>query len=131
MSSGLDFVTSGQVFRKDHRMVLAMNRHQAAIIGVRLAYEALGYTAGQLLARNSVSGLHTKYATSGSSGTDTAVGVLFNDVQDMAASTTDMGQMIVKGQLFESMVIGLDAPAKVDLGSRSVIDGSGTTILMF
>jgi len=131
MGSGIDFVTSGQIFRKDNRMVIAMNRHQASIMGVRMAYEANGYIAGQVLARNSVSGLHCKYATAGSSGTDAAVGVLFNDVSDMPASGTDLGQMIVKGQLFEDLLIDLDSAAKVDLGARSVINGSGVTILMF
>jgi hypothetical protein len=129
--SGLDFVTSGQVFRKDNRMIIAMNRHHATIIGARLEYDALGYTAGQTIARNSVSGLHTKYATGGSSGTDTAVGILFQDVLDMPAGATDLGQVIVKGEVFEDLCIDLDAGAKVDLGARSVINGSGTTILMF
>jgi hypothetical protein len=129
--SGLDFVTSGQVFRKDYRMVLAMNRHQAAIIPVRLAYDAAGYVMGQVIARNTTSGLWSKYVTAGSSGTDTAVGILFNDVQDMPASGTDLGQLIVKGQVFEDACIDLDSAAKVDLGARSVITGTGATILMF
>lgn len=129
--SGLDFVTNGQVFRKDHRMVLAMNRHQATIIGVRVAYDAAGYKAGQLMARNSTSGLYQKYNDAGSSGTDTAVGVLFNDVLDMPASGTDMGQLIVRGQVFEAACIGLDANAKTDLKARTVVDGSGVSILMF
>jgi YD repeat-containing protein len=131
MTSGLDFTTSQQVFRKDRRMVLAMNRHQAAIIGVRLAYDAAGYLAGQTMARNSVSGLYQKYAPAGSSGIDTAVGILFNDVLDMPASQTDLGQLIVKGQVFEANCLTLDSAAKVDLGARSVIDGSGVTIMMF
>jgi len=129
--SGLDFVTSGQVFRKDNRMIIAMNRHHATIIGARVQYDAAGYTAGQVMARNSVSGLHTKYVTAGSSGTDVAVGVLFQDVLDMPAGATDLGQVIVKGEVFEDLCIDLDSAAKVDLGARSVINGSGTTILMF
>jgi hypothetical protein len=129
--SGLDFVTSGQVFRKDHRMVLAMNRHQATIVGVRVAYDAAGYYAGQVMARNSTSGLYQKYNDAGSSGIDTAVGVLFNDVLDMPASGTDLGQLIVRGQVFEAACVGLDANAKTDLKARTVVDGSGVSILMF
>lgn len=132
MTSGLDAVTSTEVFRKDHRMVLAMNRHQAAIVPVRMAYDASGYKAGTVLARNSVSTYYVAYDDSEAvSGGDTAVGILFNDVLDMTASQTDIGHMIVKGEVFEASLIGLDANAKTDLKSRSVIDGSGTTILIF
>jgi hypothetical protein len=98
---------------------------------VRVAYDAAGYTAGQVVARNSTSGLYQKYNDSGSSGTDTAVGVLFNDVLDMPASGTDVAQVIVSGQVFEAACIGLDANAKTDLKARTVVDGSGVSILMF
>jgi hypothetical protein len=131
MGSGLDFQTSTQVFRKDRRLILAMNRHHATIIGVRVAYDAAGYSAGQVMSRNSVSGLHQKYNGSGSSGTDTAVGVLFNDITDMVASQSDVGQLIVKGELYHANCTDIDANAIVDLNGRTVIDGSGVTILMF
>jgi hypothetical protein len=39
--------------------------------------------------------------------------------------------MLVKGEVYESLVTGLDANGKTDLKSRSVIDGSGNTILIF
>jgi hypothetical protein len=127
----LDAFTSQEVFRKDHRMILAMNRHQASIVPVRLAYNANGYLAGTVLGRNSVSTHYEAYDDAHASGADTAVGILFNDVLDMPASGTGIGQMIIQGQVFEAALVGLDANAKTDLKSRSVIDGTGTTILIF
>jgi hypothetical protein len=108
-----------------------MNRHHASIIGVRVAYDAAGYSAGQVMARNSVSGLHQKYVAAGSSGTDAAVGVLFNDITDMVASQSDVGQLIVKGELYYANCTDIDADAVTDLNGRTVVDGSGVTILMF
>lgn len=131
MGSGLDFRTDTEVFRKDHRIVLAMNRHQATIIPVRVAYSASNYTAGQVMARNSVSGLYQAYNPVGSSGTDTAVGVLFNDIDDMVASVNDAGQLIVRGQVFQDKLTSLDSDAITDLKGRTVIDGFGNNILMF
>ena len=131
MGSGLNFVTDGEVFRKDNRLILAINRHQAAIVPVQLKYEAGGYYAGQVLARNTTSGVHCKYASGGSSGTDTAVGVLFNDVLDMTASVDDVGQMIAKGNVFYANCIDVDADAVTDLKGRVVVDGNRTSILMF
>jgi hypothetical protein len=131
MGSGLDFQTSTQVFRKDRRLILAMNRHHATILGVRVAYVSGGYSAGQVMSRNSVSGLHEKYNSAGSSGTDTAVGVLFNDITDMVASQSDVGQLIVKGELYYANCTSIDSDAVNDLKGRTVIDGSGVTILMF
>lgn len=131
MGSGLNFVTDGEVFRKDHRLILAMNRHQAAIVPVQLKYEATGYYAGQVLARNTTSGVHCKYVANGSSGTDTAVGVLFHDVLDMVASVDDVGQMIARGQVYYANCIDVDADAVTDLKGRVVVDGNRTSILMF
>jgi hypothetical protein len=120
-----------EVFRKDFPLVIARNRHLASIVPVVLANVALGYAAGTVLGRNSVSGEYMPYDDSGASGEDTAVGVLFNTVDAMSAGTVAGGQMIVRGELFEANLTGLDANGKVDLKSRSVVSGSGDTILIF
>ena len=127
----LDFVTSGEIFRKDNRIVIAQNRHQAAIVPVKLAYLSDGYVAGQCLSLNSTSGLWNKYVANGSSGTDTCVGVLLNDVLNMSTGVAEVGQMIAKGQVFASLCVDLDADAVVDLKGRSVVDAIGNTILMY
>lgn len=129
----LDFFTSQEVFRKNHPMILANNRQLATIIGVRVAYDASGYLAGTVLARNSVSGYYQAYSDIGASGIDTAVGILFHDipVEDFNGLTSTAAQMITKGNVFETKLIGLDANGKTDLKSRSIVDGFGNTILMF
>ncbi len=131
--SGLDFFTSTQVFRKNFSAILANNRHQAAISGVRVAYNAAGVAAGTVMARNSVSGYYQAYSDIGASGIDTAVGILFHDiaVEDFNSQASTAAQLIVKGNVFEAKLTGLDAAGKTDLKSRSIIDGFGNTILMF
>lgn len=131
MTSGLNFVTDGEIFRKNYYAIFANNRHLATLIPVVLSYDSAGYKPGQTIARNTTSGLWQKYNPSGASGTDTCVGVLLNEVSDMPANSKDVGQLIVKGNLFEAAVIGLDSAAKTDLGARSVVSATGDTILMF
>lgn len=129
----LDFFTSTEVFRKNHPIILANNRQQAAITAVRVAYDASGYLAGTVMARNSVSGYYQAYSDIGASGIDTAVGVLFHDiaVEDFNSLTSTAAQLITKGNVFEAKLTGIDANAKTDLKARSVIDGFGNTIMMF
>ena len=129
--TALDFSTKTEIFRHNQPTLIARNRHLASLMGVRVAYDAGGYAAGVTLARNSVSGLYQKYNDSGASGINTAVGICYCDVPADAASGTDIAQMLVKGEVYESKVTGLDAAGKVDLKSRSIVDGFGNTILMF
>jgi hypothetical protein len=129
--TGLDFSTKQEIFRHNSPTLIARNRHLASLMGVRVAYDAAGYAAGVLLARNSTSGLYQKYSDVGASGTDVAVGICYGDVPADAASGTDVAQMLVKGEVYEAKLSGLDAAAKVDLKSRSIVDGFGNTILIF
>lgn len=129
-----DIKFSGEIFRKDHPMILAARRDLASIKPVRLAFQTDGYVAGTVLGRNSVSGYYQAYTDAGASGQDTAVGVLFEKVEeDLFASSGDtrMARMIAGGEVFEDKLTGLDAAAKTDLGSRSIVDATGVTILKF
>ena len=125
------FSTSGEIFRKDNRIIIARNRHHAVFIGVHLKYDAAGYLPGQAIALNSVSGLWEKYLTGGSSGTDVCTGIMFDDIRDMPVNTKATALMLAKGEVYESLCIDLDSAAKVDLGGRSVVDANGTTVFMF
>jgi hypothetical protein len=49
----------------------------------------------------------------------------------MVASQSDVGQLIVKGELYYANCTDIDADAVTDLNGRTVVDGSGVTILMF
>lgn len=120
-----------EVFRKDHRLILARNRQLASLVPIVLEYDAAGYYAGQTIARNTTSELWTKYVAAGSSGTDTAVGILFQDVLDMPASTVGGGDLIVRGEVYQDNCLDLDADAITDLGGRSVVSATGSTILIF
>lgn len=131
--SDLDVVIKTEVFRKDHPVIIAKNRHLATIDSARIAYAALGYVGGTVMARNSVSGFYQAYADNGASGIDTAAGILFEGItaEEFNGKTSSMAQLITGGQVFEAKLIGLDAAAKTDLQARSFIDATGTTILMF
>jgi hypothetical protein len=129
--SGIDATTSGNIFRKDYPMVIAQNRQHAVLIGVRLAYNPSGWIAGQVVARNSVSGYWDAYSNGASSGLGTAAGVLFHDLLDAPSGMAAAAQIIVKGELYQQKLIGLDSNAISNLGARSVTDGAGTQILMF
>lgn len=128
----------GEIFRKDHPMVIATNRHTAILLPVRLRYDADGYLAGHVLARNSGDGLFQKYDDgTAASGIDTAVSVLFeshpvDDFVGATGSASVMGVGIFGGcVLYEDKLEGLDANAKTDLGMTSIVDASGTNLVKF
>jgi hypothetical protein len=132
--SATDIKFSSEIFRKDHPMVLAKNRHLASIASVRLAYDAAGYEAGRVIARNSVTGLFQKYDNGGASGLDSAVAVLFEEVKSTEfASTGDslIARGIMRGEVFEAKLTGLDANAKTDLNGRSYTDADGVVVFSF
>lgn len=128
--SSLDAAVATEIFRKDHPIILACNRHHATILPVRLAYKSGGYAAGEVVARNSVSGEYAAYNDAGASGLDTAAGVLLDAVEP-ASGSTDIGRVVFRGEVFQSKLTGLDANAITDLNARSITDGSGTQILLF
>lgn len=128
---GLGLKISNEIFRKDQPQIFARNRQLAKIMPVMLAFQSAGYKAGVVLARNSVSGLYDKYDDAAASGLGVAVGVLLHDVSDAPSGGVEAAQCCVGGELYESLLTGLDANGKTDLKSRSVIDARGDTVLMF
>lgn len=133
-TTGLDFRTSGEIFRKDNRLVLARNRHLASIIGGRLQWQSGNdLVAGQMIALNTSTNVYTSYNPSGASGTGVAVGVLFHDVPaPLATGTSDLVQVILKGEVYKDALVGYDSGAATDLGAREVYDqATGKTIVLF
>lgn len=130
MTTDLDAKSSGQIFRKDNPMILATNRHHATMLPVRLSYDVDGYKAGQVLARNSVSGLYAKYDSGGASGLDTAKCILFEDAAPESGST-DLARGVFRGEVYQDLLLDLDSGAITDLGARSVVSATGSTILIF
>jgi len=130
----LDAKVNTSIFRKDHPIILATNRHLATLLPVRLAYDAAGYVAGEVVGRITADGNYASYIDGNSDGTQVAVGILFESVEaELFPSTsgTALARMIAGGEVFESKLTGLDAAAKVDLKARSIIDASGVTIMKF
>jgi len=133
MASGVsskDAAVNNEIFRKDNPMILACDRHLATILPVRLAYVSGGYKAGQVLGRNSVSGNYEKYDNGASSGLDTAVCVLMHAATP-ASSDTELAKAVFGGRVYEDKLTGLDSNGKTDLKSRSIVDASGSQILIF
>lgn len=133
--ASLDPVFNPSIFRKDYPMILAQNRQLASIEPVRLQFDAAGYEAGRVVARNTVDGLYYKYNNAGASGLDTAAGVLFEDhpIEDFDTTTggTTAARCIFGGEVYQSLCVGLDAPAIVDLKARTIIDATGVSVLKF
>lgn len=132
---GADF--NPNVFSRDYPMVIATNRSSAILNPVRLRYDADGYKAGTVLARNTTDGLFQKYNDAGASGINTASCVLFEPVgpteyDGPAATGSAMAVGIFGGcTLFKDKLVGLDANAITDLGARTIIDATGVTTLKF
>lgn len=125
---------NGQIFRKSHPMIIAQNRRLASILPVTLAYNSGGYSAGQVLARNTTSGQYQNYANGGASGTGTAACVLFEDVdvsEFVATSGTVFARGIFGGELFKDRLISLDATAITSLGAKTIVDSTGINVLKF
>ena len=121
-----------EVTRKNAKNILATNRHHALILAGRLRYLANGYKAGTVLALNSVDGLLDAYDDAvAASGVDTAVGVLLVEMVDLSASENPLAPVVYGGELLEDKLVGLDANAKTDLKSRTIVAADGTNILKF
>lgn len=130
----IDAKVNNEIFRKDTPIILATNRHLATLLPVRLAYDALGYKAGEVVARNTVTGMYQAYDDSASSGLNVAAGILFESVEaDKFPSTTGsaVARSIFGGEVFKSKLTGLDANGETDLKARTITDASGVEILKF
>lgn len=129
-----DAKISTEIFRKDHPMILATNRHLATLLPVRVAYRSQGYEAGRVVGRITASGIYDRYDNAGSGGLEVAAGVLFEAVkaEEFAGGTgTAVARCIFGGEVFKDKLVGLDTAAETDLAARTVIDASGVSILKF
>lgn len=130
----LDASFSGQIFRKDHKPIIAQNRLLASILPVRLAYSVNDYIAGTVLARNTTSGNYQPYVSGGASGTGTAACVLFegHGVNEFASSgDTTAARGVFGGEVFKDNLIGLDSGAITNLGAKTIIDATGINVLKY
>lgn len=143
MSGNSDAQFRSEVLRYDDAQIVATKRELALFLGVRLAYDADGYKAGHVLAKNSTSGLFSKYDPNGASGTDTAKCVLEKAVPVGAFDTTThavsnsvlthalFGGVLFYGKLLDDDDADLDDNGVTDLGAKKIVDVSGVTLLKF
>jgi hypothetical protein len=132
--SGTGF--KSEIFRKDwpESALILRNRHLASIVPVKLNYDAAGYASGVALAKNTTGGWWTKYSDAGSSGINTATGILLNPVavEDFKDSSDIIeAQMIVGGELDNALITGMDANGRTDLGAILISSATGKTIFKF
>ncbi len=128
-----------EVLRYDDPNIIASARHLALMLGVRLAYDAAGYAAGTVLARNTTTGLYQAYDNGASSGLDAAICVLEKAVPvgDFAATTAHavsnsvLTHAIFAGIVFYNKLTGIDANGVTDLGGKQMIGADGVTLLRF
>jgi hypothetical protein len=122
------------IFRKDWPQIVLRRRELASIVGVEVAYNASGYAAGTVLAKNSVSSKFQGYDDNASSGLNTAVCVLAHDIDvtDFASSVATVeARAYFGGELDYGKLVGIDAAGVVDLKGRTLVLESGKTLLKF
>lgn len=129
--SAIDANVNNEIFRNDAVNVIAMRRELASILPVRLKYESAGYKAGQVLAKNTSTGLFEKF--SGASGTYAAQAVLFENVRDSDQPATGgaLARGIVAGYLFKDALTDYDSTVKSQLGAHEISDATGVDIVKF
>ncbi len=129
---------ASEVLRHDDPNIIAANRQQALFLGVRLAYQSAGYTAGEALALNSVDGLYYPYNDAGSSGLNTCVAILEQPVRatdfpgtTVAKADSALAAAIFGGVVYYDKIGGIDANGVTDLKGRRITDVSGVNLMIF
>lgn len=129
----LDAKVNNEIFRQDQTIILALNRHLADIQPVRLAFDADGYKAGQVVARDTSSGLWEKWSAVSGDSPDSHC-ILFENVPvqdvDSAASGTAVARGIYGGDVYQDKCLELDSNAKTALGGRTIVN-NGDNIFKF
>lgn len=133
--SSVDSKFSGEIFRKDHPIILAGRRDLASIKPIRVKFNAGGWPAGQVMGRVTADGEFKDYDDGAVDGSEVAVGVLFEGIAEEDFDPTGTGtvtaRLIVGGEVFKTKLTGLDANGEADLNARTIIDGTGVEILKF
>jgi len=142
-TTGFDAFTSGQIFRKDFKVVLAIKRELAVILPVRLAPHrdvSQDYQAGEVLAQynssaGALNGLFVNYLqTDSGSGRNTATCILMIDVIDQALTSAASGELapaIFGGIVYQNSLVGSDANALSNLGAKVITDATGFSLVKF
>ena len=87
-------------------------------------------SAGTVVGMITASKKYQAYNNSNSDGTETAVGILLEDVPALSAGKTYSASIAVRGSFIEGKLIGLDTGAKTDFGSRTIVLDTNKSILI-
>lgn len=132
---------NGSIFRKDYPFPIAMGRASALIHPVVLRYNAAGYAAGTILAKNTTDGVWDAYASAGASGTNKADCVLFEshapeDFSSTSTAASASGLVVARGiyggcEVYQASMSNYAAGVLTDLSARLITDAQGVTTMKF
>ncbi len=129
----LDTKVNNEIFRRDNKVILAMNRQLAKIGPVRLKFDNTnGYLAGQAVARNTSTGFWEKFSAISGSSPDSHC-ILFEDVaaeEFLGTTGTALARGIFGGDIYQDKCTNLDSTMKSALGGRLIVNG-GDNIFSF
>lgn len=128
-----DAKVNNEITRNDYAIIIALNRHLATLLPVRLKNSATDIKAGTVLGRVTATGFYAAYNDAASDGTQVAKCILMDDVkaEEFPASGTAVGRGIFSGYVFKDKLTGLDSNGETDLGAKTIVDASGVNILKF
>jgi hypothetical protein len=135
----LDASTNNQLTRNDFPIIIALNRHLATLLPVRLVnISPSDYLAGLVLGRRTSDGAYKAYNSGNSDGSQVAAGILFENVlatditnPQGAGTGNPVARCIFGGEVFQGALTGLDANAVSNLKATTIIDASGVSVLKF
>lgn len=134
----IDARYSGEIFRKNHPIILAMRRDLAVIRPARVDNISAAYSAGQVLGRDPADGLFKKWSAVSGGSYDT-VCILLEDLEypeafvegETGVTGSALGRVCTQGLVFEDKLTELDAGAKTQLGGKTQVDADGVNVLKF
>lgn len=125
------------IFEYNQPLVIASNRNTAMIYGISLRYQANGYKAGTILARNTTDGKYQAYDAGGASGIDAAIAILLDayapeDFTDATANGYTLANgLFGQATVYKSALTGYDSAALGDLNGKLIFVDGGIELLKF
>jgi hypothetical protein len=130
--SAIDAEVKNEIFRTDWAAIIAYRRDLATIEPARLAYDASGYVAGQVIARTTSTGIFSKYSAVSGGSIDSVCVLMENvraDQQDSALSGGSLARAIFAGYVYKAKL--LDYTGASQLGGKEMTDATGITVVKF
>jgi hypothetical protein len=134
MSMKRDASFIGTDSRSNFKQIIAKRSDLARFDGARMVPAGAGavvtYPAGLVLGKVTSSGLLKAYNDANSDGSQVAVGILSEEVQTDEFGNDSEAVVLKAAVVYEDLLIGLDAAAKVDLKASSSVE-HGSNLMSF